>query len=98
MPELEIDYERYLIYYKELLFGKKFESKKRNRVRVNYYKLIIQNLFYFIYSLLVTLPYLLKIIINITREMDFLLFSDYVSLNFFIIDKIRHKKLSIKGK
>jgi len=53
MPELEIDYERYLIYYKELLFGKKFESKKRNRVTdysefILFYIFVISNIALFI--------------------------------------------------
>ncbi|MHA1269402.1 MAG: hypothetical protein ACTSPY_06395 [Candidatus Helarchaeota archaeon] len=94
MLKVEINYEKKLQDYKELLFGPSFDSnKKKNRIRLFYYKLILKNLFHFIYSTLISFPHIIRIAINMTREMGFSIFGDYIGLNFYIIDRMRQMKL-----
>jgi len=93
LTDEKLNYNEYLNYYKELLFGTKFNSRKnKNQVRLFYYRLILRDFFHFVYAILVSLPYLLRIIINATRDMSFGIFSDYIGLNFYIIDRMRHMK------
>ncbi|TFF89525.1 MAG: hypothetical protein EU549_00365 [Promethearchaeota archaeon] len=93
MSSIEIDYEKHLENYKELLFGTDFDSKKnKNRVRLFYYKLILRNILHFIRSVAVSFPHIIRIVINVTREMDFGTFGDYIGLNFYIVDMMRKRQ------
>jgi len=97
MNKSEINYQKYLLDYSELLFGSGFDSSnetRKNRIRLFYYKLLLRNVIHLIRSLN---PVLIKIVINMTREMGFRIFSEYIGLNFYIIDRMRQKELARKA-
>jgi hypothetical protein len=94
MANIEIDYEEHLKNYKELLFGRDFDSNKnKNRIRFFYYKLILKNFIHFIKAIAVSFPHIIRIVINMTKEMDFEIFADYIGLNFYIMDMMRIKRI-----